>query len=308
MEEKTYSVRVIRNLIIIIVVLLLVLVGVITYYFTSDQKGAGDLVAIVNNVEIRETAFYNELKDRYGIMTLNEMIERLVIRDAAVKYKITANKLETNRVLGQFRSQFASEEEFISYLGSELGMTLEQFTRDVEHYILWEQLATKDIEVSEDAVNLYYQNNMDKYKVHESYHLQQIVVESEELAHELVTDIQAGANFNQLARTLSIDYMSISTGGDLGYVYADSMMVEPEIIRKARIMKEHELAIVAAGERYHVVQLLGAEEAYQYSYTEVKDQIARELALSYAEPLGVVMEQLKEELGVEIFDEPLKVR
>lgn len=308
MEQKTCSIKTVKILIIVIILLLIVVVSGIIYFFVSNQYDAGEVVATVNNLEIREAEFYNELKNRYGTMTLNEMIERLVIRDAAVKYNITANKLETNRELEKFRSQFASEEEFVSYLGSELGMTLEQFTREVEHYILWEQLATKDVELDEDAVNLYYQNNMDKYKVPESYHLQQIVVETEQIANDLVLDIEGGANFNQLARTMSLDYMSISTGGDLGYVHADSMMIDPAIIQKARIMEEGELAIVNVGERYYIIQLLGARESYQYSYDEVKDQIRRELALNYSEPLGVVIEQLKQELGVEIIDESLKVR
>ncbi len=308
MEDKYYPIRVVKILIIIIIVLLLVIIGGAIYYYASNQYDAGEVVAVVNNVEIREAQFYNELKNRYGVTTINEMIERLVIRDAAVKYNITANKLETKRELEQFRSQFASEEEFIGYLGSELGMTLEQFTREVEYYILWEQLATRDVEISEDSVNLYYQNNMDKYKVPESYHLQQIIVETEGLAKDLLIDIRNGANFNQLARTMSLDYMSISTGGDLGYVNADSMMVDPLIIRKARIMEERELAIVQVGEYYHIIQLLGSKKAYQFSYTEVRDQIARELALNHAEPLGVVMEQLKRELGVEIIDESLKMR
>ncbi len=308
MAEKSYSIRVVKILVIIIIALAVVIAGGVTYLIISNQNDSGEVVAIVNKTKIREDAFYRELKDRYGVKTLNEMIELYIIRDAGVKYNLSVNKLETKRELDKFRSEFSTEEDFLNYLEHELGMTLTQFTREIEHYLLWELLATKDVNISEEAVNLYYQKNIEKYRVPESFHLRQIVVATEEVANELIAEIKNGANFNQIARTMSLDYTSISTGGDLGYVYADSMMVNPAIIKQARVLENQGLAAVKVGDRYHIIQLLDHQKAYQYSYTEVKDQIKRELALSYAEPLGVVLEQLKEELGVEIKDKSLEIR
>lgn len=298
--------RLVKVLVTIIIILSLIIAGGVTYYIIINLHDEGDVVAIVNKRDIREAEFYQELKERYGQVALEELIERRVIRDGAVKHNLAVNKLEVNREYDKFKNDFATEEDFLSYLRSDLGMSKSQFLKEIEHYILWEQLATKDIEISEEEVNLYYQKNMNKYKIPESFHLQQIVVDSEALAHELVNEIENGANFNQIARTMSIDFLTIGNGGDMGYVYVDNPMIDSNIIKTARILKEDELSVIKVGLNYHIIRVLDHKQAYQYAYYEVKDQIRRELALSYAEPLGVVLEKLKKELGVKIVDKSLE--
>ncbi len=298
--------KLVKVLVTIIIILLLIIAGGVTYYIISNLDDDGDVVAIVNKREIREAEFYQELKERYGQVTLEELIERKVILYGAVKHNLAVNKLEVNREYDKFKSEFPTEEDFINFLRTDLGMTKTQFIREIEHYILWEQIATRDIEISEEQVNLYYQKNMNNYKIAESFHIHQIVVADEDLALELMAEIEAGANFNQIARNMSIDYLTIGTGGDLGYIYADNPMIDPDIIKTARVLEEGELAIVQVGLNYHIIKVLDHKKAYQYAYYEVKDQIRRELALSYAEPLGVVLEKLKQELGVKIVDKSLE--
>jgi len=176
---------------------------------------------------------------------------------------------------------------------------------DIEYNILWEEIATKDVNISEEEMVLYYNNNRNKYSEPEKFHIRQIVVTTKEEADQTVKELENGSNFSTLAKERSIDVLSGVSGGDLGYVSLGDSVIDPLIIEEAKKMEIDEISIIKLGDSVAVIQLSDRKDEIQYSFEEVEDEIRREIALNQANSLPEVLQQLKNEMGVEIFDQAL---
>jgi len=289
---------------LIIIILTAVVVG---EYFWFNKKITTEeiTVATINGEEITETEFFNQLKKVYGQEILNEMINRRVIRMTADKYGINVNPNEINRQINEFMQDYQSEEDYAFFLKEQMGWTIEQLYEDIEYNILWEEIATKDVNISEEEMVLYYNNNRNKYSEPEKFHIRQIVVTTKEEADQTVKELENGSNFSTLAKERSIDVLSGVSGGDLGYVSLGDSVIDPLIIEEAKKMEIDEISIIKLGDSVAVIQLSDRKDEIQYSFEEVEDEIRREIALNQANSLPEVLQQLKNEMGVEIFDQAL---
>ena len=288
----------------IVILLLVIAIGYV--YFDKQLESKNPVVATINGEEIRESELITELKRVYGKETLNEIINRRVVNIAAEKYGLKTNKEEINRQYNEFKKDYDSEEDFLAYLNEQLGWTKLELYEYIEYYTLWEELATKDINISEDELLNHYNENIFKYKDPEKYHIQQIIVETKEEAETVLKELNNGANFDILAKERSIDVFSLGNGGDLGMITEDDPTIDPEIINKAKSMDIGKISLVELNGAYAVIQLLDRKEGIQYSYDEVKKSIKRELSLNQVYSLPEVLEQLKAEMNVQINDSILK--
>ncbi len=292
-----------KILILIIVILVFAIIG--EYLWFESKEAENKVVAIINDKKIMEDEFMLSLKDQYGKEVLNDLINEKVIAEAAIKYGIIANQDEIDRQYQDFKRDYDTEEEFIIFLEEQMGLTKDKLLAHIEYYVLWEEIATKDVNVSDDQISAYYNKNMINYSIPENFHIQQIVVRSEEEAEQVIKELKNGSDFNTLAKERTIDYLSISTGGDLGKLYIDDPSIDPVIISKAETMKINDIATVKIGDYYAIIQLLGHEKTVQYALEDVKEEIRREIALSQANSLPLVLEQLKEDMNVKIVDKSL---
>ena len=78
---------------------------------------------------------------------------------------------------------------------------------------------------NDDLQNLY-EDNAELYTNPERRRAQHILVESEELANDLLDQINQGANFMELAKANSEDSSSSEEGGDLGFFEKELMGAE----------------------------------------------------------------------------------
>lgn len=293
------------NKILILIIVILAIIIIAEYLWLDNKEGGNKAVAIVNGEKIMEDEFLLVLKEQYGQEALNGLINKLVIEEAAIKYGIDANQKEIERQYKTFMRDYNTEEEFIIFLEEQMGMTKDKLLAQIEHYAKWEEIATKDINVTDDQIEAYYKKNKENYSIPENYHIQQIVVSSEEEANQIIYELKNGSNFNALAKERTIDYLSISTGGDLGKVYVNDPSIDPAIINKAKTMKTNDIATVKIGDFYAIIQVLGHEKTVQYLLEDVKNEIRKEIALSQANSLPLVLEQLKEDMDVKILDKTL---
>ncbi|MGD9677820.1 MAG: peptidyl-prolyl cis-trans isomerase [Vulcanibacillus sp.] len=295
-----------KDRILILIIAILLIIIIIGYLWFDGELNKENAVAVVNGQEISEKEFLETLKKEYGKEVLEDLIDKMVINEAAKKYGIVADQVEMDRQYNEFMKDYETEEEFMVYLETQMGWTKDGLLDFIEYYTLWEEIATKDINVSEDEVLAFYEANKSRYSIPENFHLQQIVVNTKEEANQVVDELKAGSDFNTLAKERSIDFLSISSGGDLGRIYVNDPSVDPTIINKAKTMAINEIAVIQMGEYYAVIQLLANNKELQYSYDEVKSEIRREIALSQAKSLPIVLEQLKEDMNLQIIDSSLK--
>jgi len=117
----------------------------------------------------------------------------------------------------------------------------------------------------------FYDQNKDKFKTGDQIRASHILVKSEKEANDVLAQLKAGGNFEELAKKLSTDGAA-SKCGDLGWFSKGSMI--PEFEKVAFAMKEGETSgVVKTKFGFHVIKLTGKRAAGVRTFEEVKDQI-----------------------------------
>ena len=132
----------------------------------------------------------------------------------------------------------------------------------------------------------------DKFKaqaVGTEYRARHILVEKEDEAKSLITQIKAGAKFEELAKKHSKDPGSGANGGDLDFAKPDSYV--PEFGQAMAKLKKGELTETAVKSQfgYHIIRLDDTRDASFPAFDEVKGQIKQRLE-------QVVMQRYQDEL------------
>ncbi|GAN53076.1 peptidylprolyl isomerase [Tanticharoenia sakaeratensis] len=133
-------------------------------------------------------------------------------------------------------------------------------------------------EVTDAAMQSYYQANYAKAKPEEQVHARHILVASEAQAKDIIAQLNHGADFAKLATQLSTDKGSAgSNGGDLGWFKRGDML--PAFSDAAFKMKPNTITQTPVKTQYgwHVIQVLGTRDAPVPSYDSVKGEIRQKL-------------------------------
>jgi peptidyl-prolyl cis-trans isomerase C len=105
------------------------------------------------------------------------------------------------------------------------------------------------------------------------YHARHILLSSEENAQKAIEQLNGGADFAKLAKTLSRDPGSAAKGGDLDW-FSPGTMVKPFATAVAGLKNnEYTKMPVATQYGWHVIQLLGTRDRTPPPFDAVKDQI-----------------------------------
>jgi len=165
---------------------------------------------------------------------------------------------------------------------------------------------------NDDLQNLY-DDNAELYTNSERRRAQHILVESEELANDLLKQINQGADFAELAKAKSEDSSSSEEGGDLGFFEKELMGAEFD--EAAFAMNIGDVSDVVATDYgyFHIIKLTDIEAETMQAFNEVEEQLAalyiknakekmlfssleEFINLSYEESLDMVADQFGLEL------------
>ncbi|MBI2789800.1 MAG: peptidyl-prolyl cis-trans isomerase [Elusimicrobia bacterium] len=235
-------------------------------------------VVRVNGTAIRQSEVLERLWKRYGSQTLEEMIDELLMRQAAAAKKITASPAEVDKRFARLQAQFGSRELLVSQL-EQAGTTVAKVREDLAEEIVRERLVVdaKGIKVGDDELKKAFDANKDKLGKPEAAHLRHILVKNEAEANELVAKIKGGADFQTLAREKSLAASGKAAGGDYGFVSRG--MLPPEIDEVAFSLKAGELKVVPGPRGQHILQVVEKRAAQPASFDEVKEDL-REMLLA----------------------------
>lgn len=236
------------------------------------------VVVRVNGTPIRQSEILDRLWKRYGPQTVEEMVDELLLRQAAQAKKLKADDAEVSRRLKRLEAQFANRELFISQL-EQAGSSLTKVREDLSEEFVRERLVAdaKGLEVSDDEVKQAFDRNKDKLGRPEAVHLRHILAADQKAADEVVAKIKAGADFKALARERSQAASGKTVGGDYGFVSRG--MLPQEIDEIAFAMKAGDIRVVPSPRGRHVLQVLATRAAQPAAFGEVKDDL-REMLLA----------------------------
>jgi foldase protein PrsA len=292
------NVRTLWSLIGALVLLLLV----VTW---SWYKEAGTLqaAAVVGEKTITQADWIAALKQKYGKQVLNDLINREVVFQEAKRLGITIDPKRIDEEMAKIQESYGTgtDNEFQAALRQQAGTSVEALRQEITYQLLLQELATKDVSVSDEELLAYYNNHQDQYARPMQARVWQIVVASLAEAKQVHRELKNGANFNTLAKERSIDTLTAANGGDMGWVSLDDPHLADTLKETiASLGLNEDSNPVPVQGQFAILRVIDRKEAKQLSFDEVKEQIRRDLALAQVESLDVVLDRLKQSLGVQI--------
>ncbi|WP_243388437.1 peptidyl-prolyl cis-trans isomerase [Bacillus kexueae] len=273
-------------------------------YFLSGKQSSqitsvsnhteGEVVAEIGETTISRQDWLAELEKRFGKTTLENMINIKVVEELASKYGIEVPEETIERELKMFKATYNA-------FGEEGFEQDDQLKDQIRYSILLEELLTKDVEVPEEEMKQFYEENKGFYEIRKSYLLSHIVVNSEGDAKQIIEELKGGSSFEALAAEKSIDNLTASNGGELGYVEVESSFVPPQYLEEAEKLSVGEWSnVIQVDDEFVVVYVEDILEGVTFTYDEVKNQIRRQIALDQMEG-NISAHKLWEEIGVSWF-------
>jgi len=212
--------------------------------------------------------------------------ERLVGRE------VIAEQAELNGVVvteeeaeAEFRGLFAdylesqgmTEEEFTTNFvsaGGDLDFFLSESRRGVRDQMVAERVSETvigGIELTRDDIEEYFEANRASYETEEQIRASHILLETQTEAEVVVSELDAGADFAELAREKSTG-PSASSGGDLGEFPRGAMVGAFEEAAFALEVDEYS-GVVETEFGFHVILKTGHTEAVKPTLDEIYDEV-----------------------------------
>lgn len=302
------------------------------------------LVARVNGVDIESK--YIEFRLSQITRTINrpltvkektsivkDLIEKEVVRELVNQQGEKENlKIDSGLIekeLKALRANYASEEEFNNALKAR-NINLEDIKKSMQIDINARQLLNAQIQgkinITDDEVKKYYEDNKSKFQRPEAYHTRHILAAyfppealrnqtieelkknkeyfarlAEEKIDKVIEELKKGADFEELAKTQSDDESSRENGGDLDFIYKG--IFDASFDEAAGKLKPDEISgKIKTRFGYHVIQLIEKKPSEMAPFDEMKPGIQKHLFLEAAKKhVASYVEKLKQTAKIETF-------
>lgn len=286
--------KLLRKKLVITIVSSLVGLAIIAGILLSTKDS---VVAKVGDTSISEEELQETLLDQYGADALDTLITNKLIELEADKQKVTVSEKEIEAEIATLAESYGGEdalEEAVTASGS----TMDDVRNDIIVYLQTEKLLEPRIEITDEELQTYFDENKDTYAAAEQVQASHILVADEATAKEVKTKLDAGEDFSELAKEYSTDTTTAESGGDLGYFSSGDMVAEFEEVAFA--LGENEISDPVKTEYgYHIIKVVDHQEAkeanFEDSKAEIKDTLMSEkMSTEYT----TWLEELKEEYEI----------
>ncbi|WP_199624768.1 peptidylprolyl isomerase [Paenibacillus alkalitolerans] len=237
--------------------------------------GTAEAVAKVNGVEIDRNQLFDAMFKSGGNQMLQQMIDEELIRQETEKVGISVTDEDIEKEIDSIRATFSSDEEFEQALQS-YGMTMESLKKDVETQAKLRKLLEPNVTVTDEDIKKYYDENLESLKTPEQVRASHILVKTKEEADAVLTELNKGADFAELAKEKSTDTGSAEAGGDLDY-FGKGVM-EEAFEKAAFALEVGKLSeIVETSHGFHIIKVTDRKDEYTPTLEEKKEDIREQL-------------------------------
>ncbi|WP_195468730.1 peptidylprolyl isomerase [Clostridium sp. D43t1_170807_H7] len=195
------------------------------------------------------------------------------------------------------------------------GMSDEKFNSFIENLVKTDKVKEaiiKDVTVTDEEVEQYYNDNIDKYTVKAGANAKHILFETEEEAQSAKNKIDSGeATFDEIYA----QYESNNNGSgtlpvsqDLGYVENEQEGYDTDFLAGFKTLKEGEVsAPVKSSFGYHIIKVEGVQTEDKVTpLDDVKDSIKSTLLSEKQEEVyNSTLEEWKKDLNVKLYEDRL---
>ena len=260
------------------------------------------VVAVVDGTEVRRSeveAIARSLPEQYRQVPLPQIYGMLL--DRAIDFRLLSNAAEDQDLADDPDVQAALAQ-------ARAGVLRDAYVR--QHI---------EAETTDDRLRTRYEEMKDDEEFsQEEVHARHILVGSEAEAAEVITELEGGADFENLARERSVDPSARSNSGDLGFFRREQMV--PEFAEAAFALQpgEHTKEPVQSQFGWHVIEVLERREGtptFEETAPRLRQEMAREVVLALVADLRADAEiqrfnldgspiQIAPEAGPEATQEP----
>ncbi|MFD0717154.1 peptidyl-prolyl cis-trans isomerase [Paenibacillus sp. GCM10027626] len=266
----------------------------------SSNASAG-IAAVIGGEVITKGAFQRELELQYGETVLRTMLVRTAIQLEADAYELAVSPEELQSELDRMIAGYESEEQFYAVMQSQLGMSPDAVREEAAYRLLLEKIATRTVEVSDEEIDAYIDENKSLFEPHVHYRLAWIVVSDKQEAAEVLDKLAAGESFEHLAQTRSLDKDTAESGGDLGMIDSDDPFIDHEVLQAAGAMKAGDnVGPIAVEQGQAIIHLADRHEDRPIDDAEKRGSARKQVALSKAMSLQEVEEQLLKKYDAQV--------
>ena len=178
-------------------------------------------------------------------LLLDGMIDDVLIAQEAAKQGVTVTDAEVEAALKEIIDQLGSQAAFEQLL-EKSGQTLDD---------------ARALQKTQMLNNKMRDRVVGTIQAVEQIHARHILVDSQATAQALLAQIQAGADFAQVAQQSSRDTMTSANGGDLGW-FARGTLVSKELEDAAFALQPGQIStVVQSAFGYHLIQVLERDPA-----------------------------------------------
>lgn len=286
--------KLLRKKLVITIVTALVGLAIIAGILLSSKDS---VVAMVGDASISEDELQQTLLDQYGADALDVLITNKLIELEADKQKITVSDEEVEEELATLSESYGGETALEEAVVA-TGMTMDDVREDIINYIKTEKLLEPRIEITDEELQTYFDENKDTFATAEQVQASHILVADEATANEVKSKLDAGEDFSELAKEYSTDTTTAESGGDLGYFSSGDMVAEFEEVAFALGVDEIS-APVKTEYGYHIIKVVDHQEAKEANFEDSKEEISDTLMNDkMSTEYTVWLEELKEEYEI----------
>lgn len=297
------------------------------------ENGQDAVVSFKNGDKISVDDLYNELKDKYALSTLLNMIDRKVLEETFPD-NIEKAKKSSESYLEALKENYKSEEELLNAIQQYYGyITIEEYQDQIylgymQSYAMNEYAKEQ---VTDKEIEKYYKNEVDN-DIEISHILitpevtdemdddqkAEAETKAEEKANNILSELKDSVKngkkvsdaFSELAKKYSEDEATKDKGGSLGEVNKTTLGdTYTEITQKAYTLKDgnYYTKVIKTSLGYHIIM---RNQTYEKkSLDELKEEIIEILASDIMEDdktLSVnALQHYRKQMGVNIEDSTL---
>lgn len=262
------------------------------------SAGNNSYVASVNGEKISEDELQEALMAQYGSEAVDALVMEKILEMEIEKEGIEVSQAEIDEEMKTYAEYYGGEEA-LQEVAETSGIDLSEVEEDLETYLATNKLLEKRIEITEEEMKTYFEENKDQFAQAEQVQASHILVEDEATANEVAKKLAAGGDFAELAKEYSIDEGSSKEGGEVGYFGKGAMV--PEFEEAAFSMEKGEISDPVKSEYgFHIIKVTDKKEAKEANYEESKEEIKSALMESKVqEEYMVWLQEKQEEYDVE---------
>jgi parvulin-like peptidyl-prolyl isomerase len=278
--------------------LLTVLVCPVAADLKPDQPAAR-----VNGETITVGQLQQECLARFGAGTLQQMIDYLLVEQAAKKRNVTVEPKEIAARIRAFQLQVELGREQTGRGFAEWSamrrVSLRELAANARMELLLEKMVADSVRVTDEEVANYYQANREKLKQPERMLISHIAVEKREDAERIRQELLAGKiTFADAARKYSIDPYGRENGGLFGWIVRGD-----DPIQKAAfaLTKDGDLSPVVQGRKgFEIIRRDSYQSERIPTFEEVEKDLRELLRQQKTQRLAQEMlEELRRQANVE---------